>query len=66
MDYRLNGEARHPAQLLDALAGYVYLVKGCNISPERIVITADCTGSRRNMTVAIKRGVNRITSCFFY
>ena len=46
VDYRLSGEACHPAQLLDALAGYVYLVKGCNISPERIVVIADCAGSR--------------------
>ena len=48
MDYRLSGEASHPAQLLDASSGYAYLVKGCNISPERIVIIADCAGSRWN------------------
>jgi dienelactone hydrolase len=46
VDYRLSGEACHPAQLLDALAGYRYLVQGCKVSPERIVIMADCAGSR--------------------
>ena len=45
VDYRLSGEACHPAQLLDALAGYAYLVEGCNIPPKRIVIIADCAGS---------------------
>ena len=48
VDYRLSGEACHPAQLLDALAGYAYLVNGCNILPERIVVIADCAGSKWN------------------
>ena len=61
MDYRLSGEGCHPAQLLDALAGYAYLVKGCNISPERIVIIADCAGSRWNPRTTTQRGMKPIS-----
>ena len=46
LDYRLSGEARHPAQLLDALAGYAYLIDKCGIAPNRIVMFGDCAGSK--------------------
>ena len=60
MDYRLSGEACHPAQLLDALAGYVHLVKGCNVPPERIVIIADCAGSRWNTFHTTGNGLDNV------
>lgn len=63
VDYRLSGEARHPAQLLDALAGYRHLVQGCRVSPERIIIIADCAGGRW-LNACSLMGMNQMASLF--
>jgi len=44
VDYRLSGESCHPAQLLDALAGYSHLVQTLGIDPARIVLFGACAG----------------------
>ncbi|KAJ7579746.1 Alpha/Beta hydrolase protein [Mycena floridula] len=44
VDYRLSGEACHPAQLLDALAAYSHLVNTVRIEPSKIVLFGACAG----------------------
>ncbi|KAJ6546645.1 Alpha/Beta hydrolase protein [Mycena vulgaris] len=44
LDYRLSGEACHPAQLLDALAAYSHLVNTVRIHPTKIVVFGACAG----------------------
>ncbi|KAH6905013.1 Alpha/Beta hydrolase protein [Coprinopsis sp. MPI-PUGE-AT-0042] len=44
VDYRLAHEGRHPAQLIDAIAGYVRLVHDAGVDPKRIVVTGACAG----------------------
>ncbi|KAJ7466940.1 Alpha/Beta hydrolase protein [Mycena latifolia] len=44
LDYRLSGEASHPAQLLDALAAYAHLVNTLHIQPTKIVVFGACAG----------------------
>ncbi|KAH8108407.1 alpha/beta-hydrolase [Phellopilus nigrolimitatus] len=55
IEYRLVGPGAHPfpAQLLDALAGYSYLVSTVGFSPENIIIVGDSAGA--NLALALTR-----------
>ena len=58
LDYRLcvPGKPKagsYPAALLDALAGYLYLVRVCGFDPDRIVIAGDSAGG--NLALALCR-----------
>lgn len=58
LDYRLCVPGRpeigsFPAPLLDALAGYRYLVRECNFDPENIIVAGDSAGG--NLGLALCR-----------
>ncbi|KAH8103754.1 alpha/beta-hydrolase [Phellopilus nigrolimitatus] len=55
IEYRLTAAGAHPfpAQLLDALAGYSYLVNTVGFSPENIVVVGDSAGG--NLALALTR-----------
>lgn len=58
LDYRLCVPGRpragsYPAALLDALSGYLYLVRELNFSPENIIIAGDSAGG--NLALALCR-----------
>ncbi|KAK0459339.1 Alpha/Beta hydrolase protein [Desarmillaria tabescens] len=44
VDYRLVHGSCHPAQLLDAISAYSYLVNVCNIDPSKIIVFGACAG----------------------
>ncbi|PWN52584.1 alpha/beta-hydrolase [Violaceomyces palustris] len=58
LDYRLciPGKPQmgsYPAALLDAVAGYVYLVRSCGFKPENVVVAGDSAGG--NLAIALCR-----------
>ncbi|GAC99044.1 potential esterase/lipase [Pseudozyma hubeiensis SY62] len=58
LDYRLCVPGRpragsYPAALLDALSGYLYLVRDLNFAPENIIIAGDSAGG--NLALALCR-----------
>ncbi|THH05033.1 hypothetical protein EW145_g5095 [Phellinidium pouzarii] len=55
VEYRLTalGENPFPAQLLDALAGYSYLVNTVGFRPENIILVGDSAGA--NLALALTR-----------
>ncbi|TNY17186.1 Alpha/Beta hydrolase protein [Rhodotorula diobovata] len=44
LDYRLPPEYSYPSQLIEALAGYHYLVNDVGVSESKIVVTGDSAG----------------------
>ncbi|GAA5832345.1 hypothetical protein JCM11251_006417 [Rhodosporidiobolus azoricus] len=44
LDYRLAPEYKYPSQIIEALAGYHYLVNTLGISPSKIIISGDSAG----------------------
>ncbi|KAF4581792.1 hypothetical protein EYR40_002810 [Pleurotus pulmonarius] len=53
IEYRLSGAAPFPAALLDALAGYHYLVNDVGFSPSAIIFEGDSAGA--NLALALAR-----------
>lgn len=58
LDYRLSVPHRprlgsYPAALLDALAGYLYLVRHCGFQPRNIIVAGDSAGG--NLALALCR-----------
>ncbi|KAK2460207.1 hypothetical protein APHAL10511_007798 [Amanita phalloides] len=52
VDYRLIHEGSHPAQLIDALSAYAYLVNVAKVDPSRIVIMGACAGGHLALMLA--------------
>lgn len=52
VEYRTTTYGPFPAQLLDALTGYAYLVENLKIDPKRIVVVGDSAGTHLALTLA--------------
>ncbi|KAL0069249.1 hypothetical protein AAF712_003613 [Marasmius tenuissimus] len=49
VEYRLVGDECHPAQLLDGLAAYSYLLRTAKVNPSRIILIGACSGGHLSM-----------------